>query len=287
MGISAGPNIVRDNSLVLGLEASDANSFNKNNGRVWSDLTGNQNSGSIINGVAFNNNAYGSFNFNGINSYISISNPTTFQSQNLSISIWINPLTQTNVLTTLVDYDHAASNGWVIQSEDATTNRNYYFAYYDGTVFQPVGNYGAGKGIQITNSIWNNIVYTKNGTSVIGYLNGVQSVSYTASNSNINYQSNKNFQIGNIVQNYNRFFNGSISTVQIYNKALSAAEVLQNYNQYKTRFNFNSPNITTYTTLNQATNSEILNDAIELSNVIVGYPSYASANAVALVNETP
>ena len=35
----------------------------------------------------------------------------------------------------------------------------------------------------------------------------------------------------------NEFFSGSISTVQIYNRALSASEVLQNYNAQKSRYN--------------------------------------------------
>jgi hypothetical protein len=287
MGISGGPQIIRDTSLVLALEASDQNSNNRYQGRNWIDLSGNNTSGSIINGPSLNNDSYGSFNFNGINSYISISNPVSFQSQNISISVWVYPLNPATSLVTLIDYDHGSLSGWTIQSENATTNRNYYFAYHDGTQFQPTGNFGSGKGVQITNSIWNNIVYTKNGTSVIGYVNGIETVNYTASNSNINYQPNKNFRIGDFVNSSNRFFSGSISTVQIYNRALSATEIQFNYNQYKTRFNRTTPNIVTYTSLNTTTAIESFNDVLEFTNVLVGYPSYESANAVALVNETP
>ena len=35
----------------------------------------------------------------------------------------------------------------------------------------------------------------------------------------------------------NYYFNGKISNIQIYNRALSASEVLQNYNALKGRFN--------------------------------------------------
>jgi len=33
-----------------------------------------------------------------------------------------------------------------------------------------------------------------------------------------------------------QYFNGKISNIQVYNRALSAAEVLQNYNASKSRF---------------------------------------------------
>ena len=35
---------------------------------------------------------------------------------------------------------------------------------------------------------------------------------------------------------FGNYFNGNIGPVKIYNRALSAAEVLQNYNQLKSRF---------------------------------------------------
>jgi len=201
------------------------------------DLSRNNNNGELVNGPIYSSVNNGSIVFDGTNDYISILNPLSFQSQNISVSIWVYPQNAVTSLVTLIDYDHGSFSGWTIQSENATTNRNYYFAYHDGTTFQPAGNIGSGKGVQITNSIWNNIVYTKNGTSVIGYLNGVQTVNYTANNGNINYQPNKNFRIGDYISSSNRYYKGNISNTQIYNRALSSSEVLQNYNAQKSRFN--------------------------------------------------
>jgi len=230
-----GPNITT-NGLVLALDAANTKSYISGS-TTWNDLSGNGNSGSLVNGPIFDSANGGSIVFDATDDYISILNPISFQSQNISISVWVYPLNPATSLVTLIDYDHGSSSGWTIQSENATTNRNYYFAYHDGTTFQPAGNFGSGKGIQITNSIWNNIVYTKSGTSVIGYLNGIQSVNYTASNSNINYQPNKNFRIGDYISSSNRRYKGNVSNTQIYNRALSASEVLQNYNGQKARFN--------------------------------------------------
>jgi hypothetical protein len=81
------------------------------------------------------------------------------------------------------------------------------------------------------------------------------------------------------------FFSGSIANMLFYNRALSTTEVQANYNQFQSRFSSITSNIITYVTLNQATAIGVFNDSIEFSNIVVGYPSYASANAFVLVNE--
>jgi hypothetical protein len=240
MSANVAPNIVR-NGLVLELDAANTKSY-PGTGTSWTDLTANGNTGTLTNGPTFNSGNGGSIVFDGVSNYVQILNPSILQMQNFSISIWINPSTATNVVTTLIDYDHASTplQGWVLQSEDATTNRYYYLAYYDGTTFQPSTGIGAGKGMQLTNSVWQNLVYTKNGTSILGYLNGNQNYTSTAGNATVSYQTNRNFRIAVTVASVpsvgSRWYNGKVSTTQIYNRALSATEVLQNYNGLKSRF---------------------------------------------------
>ena len=138
----------------------------------------------------------------------------------------------------MLDFDHAGSpfQGWALQSEDATTNRYYYLGRYDGAAFQPSGSFGAGKGIQVTTSSWQNIVYSKNSTSLLGYLNGVQVYTATATSATASYQSGKTIRIGSAVSIGSRNFKGNISNVTIYNRALTETEILQDYNALKGRF---------------------------------------------------
>jgi hypothetical protein len=205
-------------------------------GTTWIDLSRSGINGTLINGPTFNSANGGSIVFDGVDDYVGITNPTILQNQNFSISVWINPLSPNQAITSIVDYDHGNLQGWVIQSEDAITNRYYYLAYYDGSTFQPSTGIGAGKGVQLTNSIWQNLTYIKNGTSIIGYLNGIQNFTSTAGNANISYQSNRNLRIGGVVFSLERNYKGNIASTQIYNRVLSATEVLQNYNSTKTRF---------------------------------------------------
>lgn len=228
------PNIV-DNGLVLYLDAANIKSY-PTTGTTWTDLSRSGNNGTLTNGPTFNSNNGGSIVFDGIDDYVQINNPNNLQNQNLTISVWIYQLPQTASIKDILDYDHVSLQGWVIQSEDATTNRYYYFGYYDGGSFQPSTGIGVGKGIQLIDNVWQNLTYTKNGTSVLGYLNGIQLVNFTAGNSNISYQPNRNLRIANVVSVYQRQYKGNISQVSVYNRALTATEVLQNYNSTKSRF---------------------------------------------------
>jgi hypothetical protein len=82
----------------------------------------------------------------------------------------------------------------------------------------------------ITNGVWYYLTGVQSDTNDI-YINGVLSNSI---NSNVNI-SVSTVNIGRW-QSGGRYFNGDIASAQIYNRALTAAEVLQNYNATKSRF---------------------------------------------------
>jgi hypothetical protein len=200
-------------------------------GNSWYDLSGNNNTGTLTNGPTFDSITR-SIVFDGVDDYVTVSNPSSLLNQNLTVSTWIKPSTATNQIADIIDYDHCGGGPWVLQSEDATTNRYYYFAYITPDGYQPSpGGFGVGKGVQLTNSVWQNLVFTKNGTSVIGYLNGVQQFSVTASNGNMTGNGSRPLMLGAGLTCSNRQFNGSMSNTQIYNRALTQTEILQNYYQ--------------------------------------------------------
>jgi len=220
--IDSGQKIIT-NGLVFHLDAAQLRSY-PTTGTTWTDLSGGGNNGTLINGPTFNSGNGGSIVFDGVNDYGVITNPSILRNQSFTLSIWCNPAVQTKSIVSMLDFNHAPFQGWVLQSEDANTNRYYYFAWHDGTTFQPVNGLGVGKGIQITNSVWQNIVFTKTGTTLIGYRNGSQVFTPSAAtNSNVNYQNNNNLNIATWTADQLRLFGGRISNTQIYNRALSAA----------------------------------------------------------------
>jgi hypothetical protein len=225
--------------LVLHLDAGNVLSYS-GSGSTWTDLSGNSNTAALTASPTYDSSNSGSLLFNGSTQWATITNPSTLRNQDFTVSIWFKPATQSSAIKSLIDFDHAGAptQGWVMQSEDAITNRNFYLAWYDGSSFQPTGGggIGAGKGIQLTTGVWQNITYTKSGTSMLGYKNGTQTYTGTASNATVSYLSSRNMRIAAAVSIAGREFNGNISQVLMYNRAITSTEVTLNYNAVKVRY---------------------------------------------------
>lgn len=86
----------------------------------------------------------------------------------------------------------------------------------------------------ITPGVYHHIVATKNGSLVTIYVDGNIAISQNFGSAIT--QTNNNLYIGSYAGN-SAYFAGKIPISKIYNRALTAAEVKQNYNKYKTRFN--------------------------------------------------
>ena len=84
----------------------------------------------------------------------------------------------------------------------------------------------------IESDTWAHFMITHSGTSAIMYKNGVQSA--TATMGNLHWTNANNLLIG--YRANSEYWKGDIPTMKIYNRALTAAEVLQNFNATKSRF---------------------------------------------------
>lgn len=211
--------IVTD-GLVLALDAADRNSY-ASGSLVWNDVSGNGNSGSLINGPTFNSGSGGSIVFDGIDDYINCGTSNTLNlSADFTISSWI----KVSYGVIVQRYFYGGSYpGYEISVGRSTTGKVDFFT--GGTWYNNIGN-------SINNSNWINMVFTVSGTSATYYQNLSQSLfTVVASTSNLN----DTFYIGT-TEGTTSYLLGNLSILQIYNKALSAQEVLQNYNAQKSRF---------------------------------------------------
>jgi hypothetical protein len=225
--------IITEN-LVLNLDAGNPLSY-PGTGTTWTDLTTNGNNGTLINGPTFDSANGGSIVFDGTNDYINLGNILNFErTDEFSISTWIN-------VSSLTNY------GMILCKMDI--NQKGYFLY-----FEPTGAIGfCLRNTFNTNEIltftqntislnnWVNICVTYNGNSlasgVIFYLNNINQTNTVSkdllSASIINTSNNS---IGSRINFNNGYVNGKISIVTVYNKELSATEVLQNFNATKNRY---------------------------------------------------
>ena len=272
MAYNYGPKLVTD-SLLLALDAANARSYTFG-GTTWADLSGNGNSGSLINGPAYNNTNIGSIFFNGINSYVNTKNNTTLD---FTLECWISTNTSSLAGTEayqgnplLSAYSGSGTNSFVLSVLNNKT------AFFTGNADSSI----TGSSL-INTGEWAHVVAVRNGTAGTKtlYVNGTLEATGTASTNVLNAYPNINIG-GNTVD---KFFKGNIANVKTYSRTLSAAEIAQNYNALYPRFATVTPNAVTYVTVNQAFVIGLINNTSEVSPLLSNYSSFASANAFSLV----
>ena len=227
--------IVR-NGLVMNLDAGNASSY-PGSGTTWTDVSRNGKNGTLTLGPTYSSANGGSIGFDGVNDYVDCGAINFTSGTSITIEVWVKPNSSQNVYADIIDYNHGAivDGGFVIQQDGASLNQ-YYFAYWNGS------SYDITSTITLNSNSFNHLVFVKSGTSTIGYLNSVNTIQYTGS-SNINCSGNILY-LGRFVAGTGREFNGSISNTKIYDRALTATEIKQNFNALATRYNLATTNST-------------------------------------------
>jgi len=195
---------------------------------TWYDMSGNENHGQLVNLVGYNASNGGSLVFDGVNDYIQMSYPPAFFT-NYTLSCWFNM----SILPT-------SGNPYalVFYGNDDTYQRRSLFIWDGGGG----GNYRIVSSTyssnilgdtQLSANTWYNATVTlsSNGEANL-YLNGISDGSGT----NLLASPTSNVLFVGKTNSSNEEFTGNISQVTIYDRVLTAAEVLQNYNALKDRF---------------------------------------------------
>jgi hypothetical protein len=222
--------IVSD-GLALFLDAAAPLSY-PGSGTTWTDLSGNGNNGTLVNGVGYDSGNLGSLSFDGVNDSVDIPVSSSLQSQFFTYDIWFKLNTIPGGGAQLLTSHYQVG---------ATANGLAVFAYLGQYWFQTRFNGSCCQSLFVGSAsinTWVNFAGTWNGSIKIAYLNGVQAG--TESTSGTHSQLN-NFSIGNNANNisagnYGSSANGFIPAVKYYNRALSAQEIQQNYNALKGRY---------------------------------------------------
>jgi hypothetical protein len=216
--------------LVLYLDAADRTSYPAY-GTTWKDLSG-VNNGTLTNGPTYNSSNGGSIVFDGTNDYItgSLSN-LPIGNADRTVSGWFRT---TRVLAT-------AQYQSVFWYGNLSTNNGFFYAVGGDANIGGVGaanrfggsNYGDGLGSPqtVNDGLWKNGVITINNSVWTLYLNGVNVASKTL----ITDTSNTTYRLG--YDGLTFYYQGNIANITVYNRALSAAEVTQNFNAQRQRFN--------------------------------------------------
>ena len=242
MSAFGGPNIV-DNGLVLYLDAGNRKSYTSGS-TTWFDKSGFNNNGTLTNGPTFNTGNGGSIVFDGVDDYVINNTLTSLITNQLTLSVWFYA-TDTSTDNVIISSENSTfSNSRFNLFQD----KNGFFSGRVNTYTFVPGNNNLTNNIRLefaSNSEvlnqWVNITCTfiaNSATGIRGYKNGIEDPNSPVNASTVAPLSSTDpLYIG--LRNPTtdqRFFDGRIGIVQIYNRALSAQEVLQNYNATKGRF---------------------------------------------------
>jgi len=209
--------------------ASSATQFNPYyyGNTIWKDLSGNNNTGTLTNGPLFVGESKGSITFNPANSnHINCGNVLA-NLTNLTLECFIKLGTQTQLYGGVISKTLSNADGYEIRVDSYTASTTNLLFRYVGD------NAGLGFNTSFTNGIWYHIVSTGIYGTQINYVNGnqINSAGYPTTPS-----ANSNpLLIGRLAYT-NLYVNMTMGYARIYNRALTAAEVLQNYNATKSRF---------------------------------------------------
>ena len=214
-------NIVTD-GLVLNSDAGHASSY-PTSGTTWYDLSGGGNNGSLINGPTFSG---GSMVFDGVDDYVTWGDNFDLVSSNISGFVW----GKVNTLANYTPWIDKLSGGGNYRFHSDSVGRLVLAIRASDNTYQQT----------ITTNVlsvdtWYNIGFTFDNSTREGkiYLNGnlIHSNTFTIDRGDTSTPLQTGYQANN-----GGTLDGAVATLFLYNRALSASEILQNYNAQKSRF---------------------------------------------------
>ena len=218
-----GPDIVTD-GLVYAFDAGSERSYDGTT--TLTDLVS-SNTGTLVNGVTYQSINGGVFDFDGTDDYIVISNAnspqfTANQSFTISYTLKLNSVSG-GFWTPVMKGSFGQSYGHLIINDDLLvyTDTDSSVEYTANNIFTNDANK------------WVFVTQTYDGSRIYVYRNGEffgqsgTGIGFTTSTSPLYFGSNNSTGY---------YLDGAMANLKMYNRALSAAEVTQNFNAQKSRF---------------------------------------------------
>jgi hypothetical protein len=269
--------------LVVNLDAGFTPSYPRT-GISWINLSAPNNGGTLINGPVYNDtsNGGGSISFDGSDDYVTCGSNSNVESlSQITMNVWVrfsglDYVGGTGALNGFMSKGNpdlsSPNTGFWFSYDNRSNSSNFGYTCFGNSAggFAGGGNNFSSKSYTFTNGVWYNITATVNSSSQgTLYINGVQQgSSVTFNNLSIPNTANQLY-IGRIELGYT--LNGGIIQTQLYNRALTSGEVLQNYYAGLQRFIATNNLITWFD--GQNTNTRVITPTTAY-NMSVGASNY-------------
>jgi|SRR5210317_858057 hypothetical protein len=225
MATSYSPKIITD-GLVLCLDAGDSKSYG-GSGSTWIDRSGNGNNGTLVNSPAFSN---GGLDLDGTDDRITFDTPFADESD-LTVIMWFKGQAASGAangfgyLLHNNGSDTSTGNSYITIGEHGVNNQ--YYAALNGQYANMTF------GVTTDTTTVHQIALTWDGSTQKVYFDG----EYKKGRSLVNSKTlSSTTSIGSYRTSNYRSWDGAVYSCHIYNRALTASEILQNYNATKGRF---------------------------------------------------
>ena len=195
------------------------------------DMSGFGNDGTLQGATITYDNTGGLMNFNGTSDYITMGSTIDFAStafsNGFSIDLFVYPTTPASLAAIFSSAYNTSGGNWQLyiwyNSNKFGTAQRYSGLQND---FTCNGTYAA--------SNWYNVNITSNNSTCIIYINGISDGS-NGTGQPTNQPADREVRLCNF-KGYPAQYPGKITSCRVYNRALTATEVLQNFNSSRQRF---------------------------------------------------
>jgi hypothetical protein len=235
MGAYGGPDIITD-GLLFAIDAGSERSY-PGSGTTWTDIVGSSDC-ALVNGPTFNSQNGGSIVLDGSDDYVLRSTtPTELQGDpSFTISMWVKRLANEGTNTGIWGFGGNSTNGginsWWYNNSNQITIDTWGRATFTSGQTYPLNEWVFVTWQKTAGAMTRaNCILWKNTTSYTGTDLTVLRAESTAPNIN-----NAGISLGRIHYSYGSPVNFQYANTLIYNRVLTASEVIQNYNAQKNRF---------------------------------------------------
>ena len=215
--------ILKNIQLELGSFSTPFTASTRSNTQAILDLTNNN----TVTATSLTYASDGTFSFNGSSNWIELPTSSVFDSQNITMESWNKPTT-------------TSQSGFLFEKGQVNTQySNFYNSdgiFYFRTIGLSPADLTFTTSTHITAGQWNHIVCTVGAGVKTVYINGVQRYQQTGVTGTMPTGQTNQYvgKYGNAGNNYP--FSGQISISKVYNRALTAIEIQQNFNALRGRY---------------------------------------------------
>jgi hypothetical protein len=212
---------ITTNGLILNIDGGFTPSY-PTTGTSWYDISSNSKTVTLTNGPSFNSNSGGGIVFDGADDYGNLGTIGGYTNK-FSCESWFKTTSSASWKNII-----CGGCGDII----FTINGNY--VNFGSQCSSPIPhlNYST---TAVNSGAWFFASVTYDSGVAKVYVNGTLENTYTRSDAS---QTPGTVFVGSNATGTSEFFNGTIAVVRMYDRALSAAEIIQNFNAQKTRFGF-------------------------------------------------